>query len=243
MPVRNGVPMTPHNEAQKGDFAEAVLLPGDPARAEWIAATFFEDARRVNGIRHAYGFTGTYKGMPVSVQTTGIGRASFSIYAHELFAFYGVKRAVRIGTSGGLEEHVRIRDVVVATKARMDFEVAEGAADCLPDEDMLRSAVRQAGEAGFCHHVGAIVSSDTFYHPDSLGRFARARSEGAIACDMETASLYALAGQSGVRALSLLTVVDNLISGEETAMAERQAVFTNMCRLALDVLIDTRRPD
>ena len=232
--------MTPHNEAKPGDFAECVLLPGDPARAEWIAATYFDAPRRVNAIRGALGFTGRYRGMPVSVQATGIGRPSFSIYTHELLTVYGVRRAIRVGTCGGLEVHARIRDVVVAQSARMDFEVEARKPPRLPDPAFLEAARRLAAAGNFPHHVGPLVSSDVFYHPDPLGRFARARAEGAIACDMESTGLYMLAEQFGIRALSICTVVDNLVSGEETALSERQALFANMIRLALDVLVETR---
>ena len=231
--------MTPHNEAQKGDYAECVLLAGDPARAEWIAANYFDARRRVNSIRGALGFTGAYRGMPVSVQTTGIGRASFSIYAHELLAFYDVRRVIRVGTCGGLEEHIRIRDVVIVQSARMDYDVEAGGAALLPDPVLLERAA--AGTSKATHHVGPLVSSDVFYHPTPLARFAKARAEGAIACDMETAGLYAMAAQFGARALSICTVVDNLVSGEETTLSERQALFANMVGLALDVLVETSR--
>jgi len=232
--------MTPHNEAQKGDYAEAVLLAGDPARSEWIARTFFDAPRQVNAIRGALGFTGTYRGMPVSVQTTGIGRPSFSIYAHELLAFYGVRRAIRVGTCGGLEEHVRIRDLIIAESARMDFEVEAAKPSRLPDPLLLERAADLARSRGYAHHYGPMVSSDVFYHPEALGRFARARGEGAVACDMESSPLYSLAEQFGASALSICTVVDNLVTGDETALSERQALFSNMARLALDVLADTQ---
>ncbi len=232
-----GVPVTPHNEAQRGDYAECVLLAGDPARAEWIASNYFDAPRRVNAIRGALGFTGLYRGMPVSVQTTGIGRASFSIYAHELLAFYGVRRAIRVGTCGGLEERVKLRDLVIVQSARMDFDVEAGGPLLLPDPVLLDRAAVLAMTSKAPHHVGPLVSSDVFYHPTPLGRFAKARAEGAIACDMETAGLYALAPQFGARALSICTVVDSLVSGEDTELSERQALFANMVRLALDVLV------
>jgi purine-nucleoside phosphorylase len=231
--------VTPHNEAQKGDYAEGVLLAGDPARAEWIAANYFEASRRVNSIRGALGFTGVYRGIPVSVQTTGIGRASFSIYAHELLAFYDVRRAIRVGTCGGLEEHIRIRDVAIVQSARMDYDVEAGGVVLLPNPVLLERAVTLAATGNLPHHVGPLVSSDVFYHPTPLARFAKARAEGAIVCDMETAGLYAMAARFGARALSICTVVDNLVSGEETTLSERQALFANMVGLALDVLVET----
>ncbi len=233
--------MTPHNEAKKGDFAEAVLLPGDPDRAAWIAETFFDQPRRVNAIRSCFGYTGTYRGMPVSVQATGMGRASFDIMVHELMTFYGVRTAIRVGTCGGLQLDVRIRDVVVVDSARMDFEVTAGHPARPSNPVLLGSARSRAKDDGIAHHVGPIVSSDVYYHPDPVGRFALARRQGAIACDMESAGLYALGEKFGARTLSICTVVDNLITNEETALSERQALFTNMCRLALNVLADTRQ--
>lgn len=228
--------MTPHNEARLEDIAEAVLLPGDPQRAEWIAQTFLESPRLVNTIRGCLGYTGTYRGMMVSVQATGIGRPSFRIYAHELMAFYGVRRAIRVGTCGGLNEGLALRDIVIANAARLDMEVEAGTAPRLPDAGLLHAALGCARAAGVPHGVGAIVSSDVFYHPQGLARFERARTEGAIACDMETSVLYGMAAQFGARVLSICTVVDHMLTGEETALSERQALFTNMCRVALDAL-------
>lgn len=233
--------MTPHNEARPGDYADTVLLPGDPDRAVWIADTFLDSPRLVNSIRGEFGFTGLYRGMPVSVQSTGMGRPSFNIYVHELMAFYGVRRAIRVGTCGGLQAEIGIRQVVIVDAGRMDVEVEAGAPPWRPDATLLASAIDTARKSGLAHHVGPVVSSDTFYHPDPVGRFAKAREEGAIVCDMESSSLYALATMFRNPALSICTVVDNLISCEETARSERQGLFTGMCRLALDTLLDTSR--
>lgn len=232
--------MTPHNEAAKGHYAEAVLLPGDPARAEWIAETFLDTPRRVNTIRGALGFTGTYQGMPVSVQTTGIGRPSFSIYVHELINSYGVKTIVRIGSCGGLHKDVDIRSLVIARDAVMDFDYDNADAWRRPDDRLFDTAVRLAVSAAVPCHVSSMVCSDVFYHADPLGRFDRARARGVLACDMETASAYGVAARFGVRALSICTVVDSLVTGAEIAHSERQAVFGPMAKLALDTLAAER---
>lgn len=228
--------MTPHIEAGKGDYAERVVLPGDPDRAAWIARTFFDQPRQVNAIRGALGFTGTYRGMPVSVQTTGIGRPSVSIYLHELFTVFGVRTIVRAGSAGSLEEKAGLRSLVIAEAAAMDFEFEQLDAWRRPDAALYETAVRLAGGNEFAHHACPMVSSDVFYHGDPLGRFAGARARGALACDMETAAIYGMAARFGARALSICTVVDSLVTGEEIDMSERQDVFGPMARLALETL-------
>ncbi len=228
--------MTPHIEAGKGDYAERVLLPGDPDRAAWIARTFFETPRLVNAIRGALGFTGTYRGMPVSVQTTGIGRPSLSIYVHELLTVFGVRTIVRVGSCGGLDGTVGLRSLVVAQSAAMDFEVESADAWRRPDPALYDKAATLAGRRGAERHACPMVSSDVFYHGDPLGRFAEARTRGALACDMETAAAYGMAARFGARALSICTVVDSLVTGEEIDNSERQAVFGPMAELALETL-------
>ena len=207
--------MTPHIEAGKGDYAERVLLPGDPDRAAWIAKSFFDQPRQVNAIRGALGFTGSYRGMPVSVQTTGIGRPSLSIYVHELLTVYGVRTIVRVGSCGSLDENVGPRSLVIAQSAAMDFEIANADAWRRPDPVLYDTAVTLAGRGDARHRACPMVSSDVFYHGDPLGRFARARARGVLACDMETASIYGMAARFGARALSICTVVDSLVTGEE----------------------------
>ncbi|MER2536102.1 MAG: DeoD-type purine-nucleoside phosphorylase [Rhizobiaceae bacterium] len=233
--------MTPHNEARREDVAEAALLPGDPQRAAWIAATFLEAPRLVNTIRGCLGYTGAFRGMPVTVQATGIGRPSFLIYAHELMAFYGVRRAIRVGTCGGLADGLALRDIVIADSARPDTQMDAGAGTHRPDARLLACAAACAREGGVPHGVGPVVSSDIFYHPLGRARFDSARANGAIACDMETSALYGLAAQFEARALSVCTVVDHMLTGEETALSERQGLFANMCRVALEALLADRR--
>jgi len=233
--------MTPHNAAQKGDYAEAVLLPGDPDRAEWIATTFLDDARCVNRIRGALGFTGSFQGVPVSVQTTGMGHPSLSIYVHELLDVYGARTLIRVGSCGGLDEQLPLRSLVLSQSASSDSSIDRqmfGHFDYAPAADfgLLRLAADRARANGFVHAVGPTASSDIFYHPDGLSRFATLRRHGVIAVDMETSALYTLAARFRARALSICNVVDNIVTGEETSLSERQALFTDMARLALDVV-------
>jgi purine-nucleoside phosphorylase len=227
--------MTPHIEASQGDYAEIVLLPGDPDRARWIAETLFDGPRCVNRIRSCFGYTGSFGGVPVSVQATGVGRPSVAIYVHELVETYGAKILIRTGTCGALDEAIALRSLYVAGSAIMDSDIAAGREPVHPDAALLRLARLAAERSGVSHHVGPQVSSDVFYHPDPLGRFDAARALGARAVDMETAELFALSRRLGYRALSICTVVDSLVTGEATALSERQALFADMARLALDV--------
>jgi purine-nucleoside phosphorylase len=228
--------MTPHIEAGKGDYAERVLLPGDPERAAWIAKTFFDKPRQVNAIRGALGFSGTYRGMPVSVQATGMGRPSVAIYVHELLTVFGVGTIVRAGSAGSLDEKVGLRSLVIAGAAAMDFEIESADAWRRPDPALYELAVGLAGKGDVPHHACPMVSSDVFYHGDPLGRFNGARGRGALACDMETAAIYGMSQRFGARALSICTVVDSLVTGEAIDRSERQEVFGPMARLVLDTL-------
>ncbi|TGQ47917.1 MULTISPECIES: DeoD-type purine-nucleoside phosphorylase [unclassified Mesorhizobium] len=236
--------MTPHSEAGKGDYAETVLLPGDPQRAEWMAETFLEAPRCVNRRRGALGFTGLFRGKPVSIQATGIGVPSFLIYAHELLNFHGAKTLIRTGTCGSLTAAVRLRSLVISQSVRGEsarsgqvFGLYDAAAG--PDPGLLARALQRADELGMEHHAGLTTCSDIFYHPEGRARFAEAQTLGALAVDMETSALYRIAAHFGARALSLLTVVDNVVTDEQTDYAERQALFTDMTRLALDIATES----
>jgi purine-nucleoside phosphorylase len=229
--------MTPHIHAGKDDYAERVLLPGDPDRALWMAKTFLDKPRQVNAIRGALGFTGSYRGMPVSIQTTGIGRPSLSIYIHELLTVFGASTIVRTGSCGSLDEKAPPRSLVIARSAAMDFEIENADAWRRPDTALYETAVKLAGKDRAGHNACPMVSSDVFYHADPLGRFAGARARGALACDMETASIYGMSQRFGARALSICTVVDSLVTGEEIGRSERQAVFGPMTELALETLV------
>lgn len=234
--------MTPHNEAKPGDYAETVLLPGDPDRAEWIVRTFLKDARVVNRVRGALGFTGTYKGKPVSVQTTGMGQPSLAIYVHELINSYGVKTLIRTGSCGGLNEQVKIRHLVVSSSVSSDSamyreQLAPFSLSAGPDLGLLKLAGGIKPAKGVRVHFGPTASSDDFYYHDAPGRYAKLRRYGVVAIDMETAGLYALAARFGARALSVCTVVDDILTGEETQLSERQELFRPLAAFALDLAL------
>jgi purine-nucleoside phosphorylase len=234
--------MTPHNEANKTDYAEAVLLPGDPLRAKWIAETFFDDARQVNAVRNCLGFTGTWKGKPVSVQATGMGQPSLAIYVHELLAEYGVTSLIRVGTCGGLNADIKVRDVVIAIAAATDG--AMNAATFGPytyapfaDFSLLRGAVERAEQRDMRWHVGALVSSDTFYVDGGVKAYDPLPAHGVLAVEMEAAALYTLAARFKARALAICTMTDCLVTGEQIDAAQRQSSLTEMTELALDLAV------
>jgi purine-nucleoside phosphorylase len=233
--------MSIHIAAKEGEIAEAILLPGDPLRAKFIAETFLQDAFQYTGVRNILGFTGFYKGKKVSVQGTGMGIPSISIYVNELFRDYGVKRAIRIGTAGAIQKDVKIRDLVIAMSACTDSgannirfggrNYAPTAAFCL-----LKTAYDAAVSKGWQPKVGSIVSSDMFYteNPDEWKLWAKF---GCLALEMECAELYTLAAKYGREALGLLTISDSLITHEVTSAEERQTAFTQMMEIALETAI------
>lgn len=234
-------PMTPHLEASPGDYAETVLLPGDPLRAKWIAETFLDDARQVNGVRNCLGFTGTYKGEPVSVQATGMGQPSTAIYVHELLDTYKVKKLVRVGTCGGLSTKVKVRDVVIGITASTDSAINDS---FLPyryapfaDYQLLSRSVDLAQARGFNWHVAGLCSSDIFYVPDGVKSYGALPDHGVLVVEMEAAALYTLAARFGAQALAICTVSDCLVTGEEIDSTERQTSLEDMVRLALDTAV------
>lgn len=234
------MPVTQHIEAGDGDFAATVLLPGDPQRAEWMAATFLQAPRCVNRRRGMLGFTGRYRNRPVSIQSTGIGASSFLVYVHELLAGYGVRTLIRTGTCGGLVERVGLRSLVLSAAAFGEDDVSGQVfglyePDSAADPRLLERAAALAVQLGIPCHVGLTACSDIFHHPAGSARFDAARAAGALAVDMETSALYRLAGHFGARALSICTVVDNVVTQEETDYSERQCLFSDMSRLALEV--------
>ncbi|AZV22172.1 purine-nucleoside phosphorylase [Mesorhizobium sp. M7A.F.Ce.TU.012.03.2.1] len=234
--------MTPHNEADKDDYADTVLLPGDPQRAEWMAQTFLEAPRCINRRRGALGFTGLFGGKPVSIQATGIGVSSFLIYAHELLDHYGARTLIRTGTCGSLTAKAKLRSLVISQSAQAESaqsgQVFGLYGPAGPDPALLASSLAKAVEFGIDHHAGLTVCSDIFYHPEGRARFAVARAQGALAVDMETSALYRISQHFGARALSMCVVVDNIETGEQTDYSERQALFTDMTRLALAVAVE-----
>lgn len=230
--------MSFHLNAKEGEVADIVLLPGDPLRAKYIAETFLEDAVCYNTVRNMLGYTGTYKGKKVSVQGTGMGMPSAVLYIHELINDYGVKTLIRVGTCGAIQEDVHIRDVIVAQAAATDSSLIYK--DLAPiyfppigNYGLIRSAADLASDKNMNVHVGNIFSSDTFYHDteDTMNSMTKLDVFGV---DMETAGLYYLASKFHVRALSILTVSDHLITGEQTTAEERQTSFGEMIEVALE---------
>lgn len=235
--------MTPHNHAKPGDYAEAVLLPGDPLRAKWIAENFFDDARQVNSVRNCLGYTGTWKGRPVSVQATGMGQASLSIYVHELINVYGTKKLLRVGTCGGLNAKVKVRDLIIAQGATTDSAIVRDAFTPfnfapIADFGLLRKSVELAEAAGLNAHVGNMLSSDIFYHlAPGLEGYGKLPAHGILGVEMEAAALYMLAARFGVRAVAICTMTDCLITHAELSADERQSSLKEMITLALDTAI------
>lgn len=234
--------MSIHIEANPGQIAEIVLLPGDPLRAQFIAETFLEGAECYNRVRGMLGFTGTYKGRRVSVQGTGMGVPSISIYAHELMESYNVQTLIRVGTCGAMREEVRVRDVILAMSASTDSSLNRGRfphIDYAPTAnfELLHKAYETAIAKQIPVRVGSVFTTDVFYNDDpqvtkDLAAF------GVIAVEMETAALYTLAAKCGRKALSILTVSDHLVTGEATSAQERQTTFTQMIELALETAVN-----
>jgi purine-nucleoside phosphorylase len=235
--------MTPHNHASPGDYAEAVLLPGDPLRAKWIAENFFEGARQVNSVRNCLGFTGSWKGRPVSVQATGMGQPSLAIYVHELINVYGVKSLIRVGTCGGLRPEVNVRDLIIAQGATTDSTIVRDgfgpfAFAPLADFGLLRAAVEKAETAGLAYHVGNMLSSDIFYHLEpGMDGYGRLPAHGVLGVEMESAALYTLAARFGRKALTICTMTDSLVTEESMSAEDRQSSLRDMITLALDVAV------
>jgi purine-nucleoside phosphorylase len=232
---------TPHISAGPGDFAEAILLPGDPLRASYIAENFLEGAREVTAVRNMLGYTGTYRGLPVSVMGTGMGIPSASIYATELVKDYGVKRLVRVGSCGGVGEGIGLRDVILASGACTDSQVNRaryGGQDfaAVADFELLRSAADAAAAADVAVRVGNVHSAELFYDPRST-QLDMFRRMGVLAIEMEAAGLYGVAAEFGARALGIMTVSDLVPSGEQTSSDERERTFGEMVTIALEALV------
>ena len=233
--------MSIHIAAKNGDIAEAVLLPGDPLRAKFVAENFLKDTVQYNDVRNMLGYTGTYKGKRVSVQGSGMGIPSISIYVNELFREYGVKRAIRIGTAGSINAEAKIRDMVLAISACTDSganNIRFGGRNYAPAAsfNLLKTAWDTAVSKGWQPKVGPVVSSDMFYteDPEEWKLWAKF---GCLAVEMECAELYTLAAKYGREALGILTISDSLITGEVTSAEERQTTFTRMMETALETAI------
>ena len=229
--------MTIHIGGKPGDIAETVLMPGDPYRAKWAAETFLKDAKLVNEVRGMLGFTGTWNGNRVTIQGSGMGMPSLSIYANELISEYNAQTLIRIGSCGGMQPQVGIRDVIIAMTATTITSPSSGIfremnyAPCA-DWSLLRAAVDAAEAKGTKTHVGGIYSSDVFYaeRPDLDEQMTR---HGILGVEMEAAELYTLAARHKRRALAVLTVSDHLQTGEALPAEEREKSFGDMVEIAL----------
>ncbi|OLP65101.1 Purine nucleoside phosphorylase DeoD-type [Bacillus pumilus] len=231
--------MSVHIGAEKGQIAETVLLPGDPLRAKYIADTYLEDVECYNEVRGMYGFTGTYKGKRVSVQGTGMGVPSISIYVNELIQSYDVQNLIRVGSCGAIKKDVKVRDVILAQTSSTDSQmnrVTFGPIDYAPCADfgLLKKAYDTAEAKNVAVRVGNVFTADQFYNEKPLELMDQ---YGILAIEMETTALYTLASKFGRKALSILTVSDHVLTGEETTAEERQTTFDEMILIALDSVL------
>ena len=231
---------TPHNAAAKGDIAKTILMPGDPLRAKFIAETFFTDPKLFNNIRGVQGYTGTYKGVPVSVMASGMGMPSMGLYAYELYTQYDVDNIIRVGSAGAMRADLALGSVVAGQGACTNSSFADqyelgGTFAPICDFDLLMAAVESARELGVKMPVGNLYSSDTFY--DAAGRNLRYAKMGVMAVEMEAAGLYCTAAYTGKRALAICSISDNLVTGEELSADDRQNTFTNMMKIGLEIAV------
>ncbi len=230
---------TPHISAKPGDFAKTVLMPGDPLRAKYIAENFLENPRLVNNVRGIQGYTGTYKGVPISVMASGMGMPSIGIYSYELYSAYGVENIIRVGSAGGMQKHIKVRDIVIGMGACTNSNYASqyglsGTFAPIASYKLLATCVDKAEKMGACYHVGNLLSSDTFYSDDTSSDWGKM---GVMAVEMEAAALYMNAARLGKNALAICTISDHLLTGEVTSSEERQSSFTEMMSLALETAI------
>ncbi|SHG87224.1 purine-nucleoside phosphorylase [Ornithinibacillus halophilus] len=234
--------MSVHIGANKGDIADKILLPGDPLRAKYIAETFLEDVTQYNEVRGMLGYTGTYKGERVSVQGTGMGVPSISIYVNELIQSYDVKKLIRVGTCGAIQKDVKVRDVILAQGSTTDSQMNRmifGGIDYAPlaDFELLKNAYDAGIEKGLNLRVGNVFTSDTFYRDNAKEVNELLAKYKVLAVEMETTALYTLAAKFDRQALSVLTVSDHILTGEETTAEERQTTFNEMMEIALEAAI------
>ena len=237
--------MTPHINAPAGAFADAVLMPGDPLRAKYIAETFLENVQEVTNVRNMLGFTGTYKGRRISVMAHGMGIPSCSIYAKELITEYGVKELIRVGSCGAVRMDVKVRDVVIGLGACTDSKVnrirfKDNDFAAIADFGLTQAAVQAAKELDVKVRVGNLFSADLFYTPD-VAMFDVMEKYGILGVEMEAAGIYGVAAEYGARALTICTVSDHIRTHEQTSAEERQLTFNEMIKVALEtVLIDDK---
>lgn len=232
---------TPHIKATSADFAKTVLMPGDPLRSKFIAETFLENPKLINNVRGIQGYTGTYKGVPVTVMASGMGMPSIGIYSYELYNFFGVENIIRVGSAGGLADNVQLRDVIIgmgactnsAYQSQYNFN---GNYAPIADYELLSHAVEEAKALGVRYQVGNILSSDIFYHADPNFNNSWYKM-GVLGVEMEAAALYMNAAAAGKRALAICTVSDHILRGEALDADARQTTFTDMMKIALNVAV------
>ncbi len=232
---------TKHMNAAPGDFAETVLMPGDPLRAQYIAENWFDKPRRVTDVRNMWGYTGSYKGAPISVMAHGMGIPSASIYTSELIEYYDVKRVMRVGSCGTSHPAVQLRDIVIAQGASTDSGVNRmrfGGYDlaALATFDLVRKAVEAAEAKGVRYHVGNVFSADLFYTPDT-SMFDTLAKYNVYGIEMEAAGMFPIAAEHGVEALAICTVSDDIPSGKALTSDERATTFDEMIEIALETAV------
>ena len=232
---------TPHNTAEKGDFAKTVLMPGDPLRAKYIAEHYIENPKLVNNVRGVQGYTGTYKGVPVSVMASGMGMPSMAIYSYELFNFYGVENILRVGSAGAVSMELKVRDIVLGqgactSSSMQDNFGVNGHFAPNGSWDLLKCAADICEERKLRYKAGNLISSDIFYNDDTSFNQPFINL-GALAVEMEAAALYMNAARAGKRALAICTISDHILTGEATSAEERQNTFNEMMELALEVAV------
>lgn len=231
---------TPHNSAKAGDFARTVLMPGDPLRSAFIAETFLENPRLVNNVRGIQGYTGTYRGVPVSVMASGMGMPSMGIYCHELYKEYEVENILRIGSAGAISKKLKLRDAVAAQGVCTDSNFARqfqlpGTFAPIADFTLLETAVSAARSMGVEMPVGNLLSSDVFY--DASNSTMKWADMGVLAVEMEAAALYMTAAHLGRRALAICSISDSIVTGEALPAEDRQTTFTTMMKIALETAV------
>ena len=235
----NNVYPTPHIKATPNDFAKTVLMPGDPLRAKFVAENFLSDARLVNNVRGIQGYTGTYKGVPVSVMASGMGMPSIGIYSFELYNFFGVENIIRIGSAGGLADDVQLRDIIIGmgactNSAYQNQYKLNGSFAPIASFDLLRRAVEECETLNVRYKVGNLLSSDVFYHADPAFNDGWYKM-GVLGVEMEAAALYMNAAAAGKNALAICTVSDHILRGEALDSDARQNTFTDMMAVALNI--------
>jgi purine-nucleoside phosphorylase len=231
---------TPHIEAKEGEIAESILLPGDPLRAKFIADNFLSDVFQFNRVRNMFGFTGTYKGKRISVMGSGMGMPSIGIYSYELIKFYNVKKLIRVGSAGSIQENIKIKDIVIAQAASTNSNFSKqfkvrGEISAISDYKLLSKAVQRAEELNLNHHIGNIMSSDTFYDFEK-GSWKKWAKMGVACLEMEAYALFLTATLLNASALTICTISDSLLTGESMDHIDRETALGDMIGLTLDII-------